>query len=132
MNGRNRILSILLAVCYGLAVTVSGLLHNHGDSCDGCRQNPSAAAQTEAQQSAHHDHLDQPGVPLQQSVPQECPPDGPRCFVCQFLAQKTLPFGPVTAAATVALVQEAGLPALPHSVLVVYPSWQSRAPPDVS
>jgi len=132
MNRRNRAILVLLAVYYGLVVTVSGLLHDHRGSCDVCWHMPCAAAHDDSLHSTHGDHSVHPGLPAQQPSPQRCPTDERHCVACQFLAQKTLPARPIAEVLSVALVQEVVLAKLPHSVAIVSTSWHSRAPPDIS
>jgi hypothetical protein len=123
---RNRGISIGLAVCYGLAITVSGLLHDHGDG-DACCHAVSG--------SAAHDHVH--GNPAHDSdshapkPPRQCPSDG-HCVVCQFLAQKTLPVARVEEVTSVRLVQEVAVPSPVRLLAPIAPSWHSRAPPDAA
>jgi hypothetical protein len=129
MGWQNRRISIVLAVCYGLAITVSGLLHDHGDGHDACCD-PSAGAAAPHDCSADHPH--HKGSPSRDPSPQRCPPHGGHCVVCQFLAQKTLPVGEVEEVTSVALVHEVVLAAPHWSIAPLVPSWHSRAPPDVA
>ena len=117
MSGRNRTISVLLAVCYTLAVTVSALFHDHDDACGGhsCR----------GDRAADHRLL------LQKQTPQS-PKDAHQCSVCQFLAEKTLAAEQFAELTSGALAQEVVLDAQPASLEALSLSWHSRAPPDIS
>jgi hypothetical protein len=125
---QKRTLSLALAVCYGLALTTSGLLHDHGGS------GPGATCTT----SDLHDHVgggihsssarsDSP-----HSQPERGPADSSQCAVCKFLGQKTLAVAATTEVVSVACSRLVAPPAAPQCVSPGRSSWHSRAPPDVA
>jgi len=128
-DGRNRVISALLAAFYGLAVTVSGLLHDHSDSCGG-RGLLSATAHDSHPDGFHDDHSTRCGVPGQPSAPPLCPSGERHCVACHFLAQKSLPAGQIIEESPAELVEDLVTAGPPCLFARLSPSWQSRAPPD--
>ena len=99
---RNRRLAVLTAAGYLLAITASGLFHNH-KGCGGQRSRPGVSA---AQQAGDHD-----------------------CSVCQFLAQKPAPVANVAPVSLSSLVEDVAVAEPACAVVGAFSAWHSRAPP---
>ncbi len=129
---RNRVVSVLLTVCYGLTVTVSALFHNHGDFCGGCSHITSAAANDDSPHCSHGDPSTHGGMISHQPSPDQSPTDGSHCIACQFLAKKSLSVAENADLTSFVMVQWVVLATLPRSVAISPSPWHSRAPPDFS
>ena len=101
---RNRLLTVLLAANYLLAVGTAALFHSHHD---------------------HDEEQRRPGLSAAHAV------DDHECSICQFLAQKPVPVAPVSPPSPGMLVQ--GVAALVPVCVVgaVFTAWHSRAPPSL-
>jgi hypothetical protein len=121
-------MSVILAVCYGLAITIAGLFHEHGDA-GGCCDAPGS--------KGAHSHCDDgtaehQGTPSRQPSPGQAPADGSHCAVCKFLGQQTLPVAMPAEVLAVESARVAAPPALPQCISPVPSAWHSRGPPDVA
>ena len=125
---RNRGISAVAAVCYGLTVTTAGLLHNHRDFDAGNGFGCCCSAQA----CVCAERPDQPGLQSHESSSERCPADGSQCTICKFLAQKTLPVAAVVEVSSAPFVQFVAVAATPQSLPAIAPSWHSRAPPDAA
>ena len=102
---RSHKLTVLTAASYLLAITASGLFHNH-EGCGHERPLPGVSA---AHGGDHHD-----------------------CSVCQFLAQKPAPAANVAPVGASLRAQEVTAAAPVCAVSGVFSAWHSRAPPAVA
>ena len=123
---RNCGMSVVAAVCYGLAVTTAGLWHNHHDFDAG----NGFGCCCSAQGCLHSERPDQHRLESRESSPERSPADGSQCTICKFLAQKTLPVAAVVEVSSAPFVQTVAVAATPQSLPAIAPSWHSRAPPD--
>jgi hypothetical protein len=98
----SRILTVLTAASYLLAVSASALFHDHND---------------------HHKDQPRPGESGSHIS------DGHDCSVCQFLAQKPAPIAEIAPVGSSARVQEVVALAPAHVVGGIFAAWHSRAPP---
>ena len=102
MPARNRILPVLVAASYLLAVCASSLFHHH---------------------ETHDEESSRPGFSASHAE------DDHDCSICQFLAQKPAPAADVAAVEAGELVQAIATPSTLQSVGGLFTAWHSRAPP---
>ena len=139
---RTKSLTIFLVVCYALAVTVSGLFHNHG-SCERCcppvydggsgEVQPTCSCEHQHHESTSPTHQkpkaeskETSGKPHFSGQPQS---NSGICPVCSFLAQKTVTSDDLPEIAWTKL-EKACVPKLPLApALPFLYSWHGRAPP---
>jgi Protein of unknown function (DUF2946) len=126
---RNRWLSMVVAVGYGLTITTAALFHNHtlqqGERY--CQRHLLARA---ASTDSHHGNSrDDAGPQNAPKSPARCPSDSSHCPVCHFLAHKPAPAAEATVVVSGRLVQQVPAPAPTRIVASVFSAWQSRGPP---
>jgi len=118
---------LLATAAYVLAITTSGLFHNHAlpRHGGGCCTHPAAAQEMCSHDGAGEcaDHFLPQTVAFQQSS------DDVPCPVCQFLAQKPAPPVAVAPVSVGVLAQFVASPAPARVVSNLFSAWRSRAPP---
>lgn len=148
---RTKSVTLILVVCYALAVTVSVLFHNH-KACESCCPIPPQAFDGELLsgetssacgcQGHYHDHSTEPTPTKQKKKDKDHSTDEPQvtgspdhsgwCPICSFLAQKTVT-SELPPEITWRALDKACDPELPPTPTLLSPySWHGRAPPLVA
>jgi hypothetical protein len=129
LGTKNRLVSLLLAAGYLLAVSAASLFHDHADpGCGDCSHSQSSAHKA----SSHCHPGDSDDHPQSPKNPSQCPADGSHCSVCQFLAQKPAPTAELPTAASGTLVQQAFAAPPARIQAGVFSAWHSRGPPPLA
>ncbi len=125
---KNRWLSLAVAAGYALTITTASLFHNHGVH-DGVRCCHGHSLADAASKNCGGEPAKSPAHGSAPKTPAQCPSDGGRCSVCQFLGQKPAPTVAVPVVVCGTLVQEVFSSPPAIAVVRAFSAWQSRAPP---
>lgn len=148
---RTKSVTLFLVVCYILAVTVSGLFHNHDNNGESCCPVPPQAISGETLSGdapsacgcqGHHHHSAEPTQTKQKTEGKDHSTGEPHitgspeysgwCPICSFLAQKTVT-SEIPPAIVWTTLDKACDPKLPLAPFLLSPySWHGRAPPLVA
>lgn len=117
----------IVAVCYVLASTFSGIWHSHAGQRHAC-----AVAEAGANHCSHHHHAGHEHEAGQGGEHENCPSGDDDCVVCRFVAQCALSTLPVAEPAMSVVVAEIR-PAAPSTpVIAILSCGLARAPPAAS
>jgi hypothetical protein len=129
LGTKNRLVSMLRAAGYLLAVGAASLFHNHAaPGCGDCSHSQSSPHEA----SSDCRHGDSDNHPQPPKNPSQCPTDGSHCSVCQFLAQKPAPTAELPTAASGILVRETFAAPPARMQAGVFSAWHSRGPPTLA
>ncbi|HVW38398.1 MAG TPA: hypothetical protein VHB99_13875 [Pirellulales bacterium] len=119
----------VVAVCYVLASTLSGMWHTHADERCHVGENHASAA---ASHCSHHHHADHEQEAGQGDGHESCPAGDDDCIVCRFVAQSALSMLPVAESGPSVVVAEVRPVAPSAPVIAILSCGLARAPPAAS